>query len=271
MSDGSVTIERDGPIAVVTLCRPHKKNALNDALWAGMRAAAETLAGELPRAVIVTGEGSAFCAGMDLSPDNPQIAGLAVAAQTHEAGPMRALLAGLRPSMDALVRLPVPIIAAINGLAFGGGAELAVRCDLRVMDAEAELCFSEVRLGLMPDMGGGVALTRLVGPAVAADLILTARRVRGEEAQRLGVVNRVSAPGRALDDARELARSIAANGPRAVRASLNVIRRTPDLDEEAALELERERAAELMATGECVYGVTALMSKSEPQFPDADG
>jgi enoyl-CoA hydratase/carnithine racemase len=268
MSDGSVTVERRGAIAVVTLRRPRKKNALNDALWSGMRAAADELLAELPRAVIVTGEDPAFCAGMDLAPNNPQMVGLASAAQSRDAEPMRALLAGLRPNMDALVGLPVPVIAAVNGLAYGGGAELAVRCDLRVMDAEAVMCFSEVRLGLMPDMGGAVALTRLVGPGKAADLILTARKVGADEALRLGVVNRVADAGRSLEAALGLAQSIAGNGPRAVRASLDVVRRTPDLSEVDALALERDRAVELMASGECIFGVTALMTKSDPEFPD---
>jgi enoyl-CoA hydratase/carnithine racemase len=161
------------------------------------------------------------------------------------------------------------VIAAVNGLAFGGGAELAVRCDLRVMDPGAELCFSEVRLGLMPDMGGGVALVRLVGPAAAADLILSARRVRGDEAFRLGLVNRLSEPGDALGEALRLAQEVAQNGPRAVRAALRVIRATTDLSEAAALGLEQDEAAALMATGECVHGVSALMSRKDPEFPDA--
>ena len=269
MSDGKVTIEREGKVAIVTICREKKKNALNQALWSGLRGAARELAADLPRAVIVTGAGESFCAGMDVSPENPQIAGLVSAAQTHDPAPMRALLVDLRPNIDELVGLPVPVIAAINGLAYGGGAELAIRCDLRVMDRNAELCFSEVRLGLMPDMGGGVALTRLVGPATAADLILTARRVRGEEAFRLGLVNRVSEPEEALGEALSMAHEIAHNGPRAVRAALRVIRATPDLSESDAMDLERDQAATLMASGECIHGVTALMSHSQPEFPDA--
>lgn len=266
--DGEVTIERDGKVAIVTLRREDKKNALNQALWAGLLNAARELAAALPRVVVVTGSGASFSAGMDVSLDNPQIAGLVTAAQTHDAGPMRALLETLRPSIDELVGLPVPVIAAVNGLAYGGGAELALRCDLRVMDRDAELCMSEVRLGLMPDMGGGVALTRLLGPAVAADLILSARRVRGDEAYRLGLVSRVSEPGEALGEALSLAHEIAHNGPRAVRAALRVIRATPDLSEDDAMALEREVAAELMASGECIHGVTALLSHNTPEFPD---
>jgi enoyl-CoA hydratase/carnithine racemase len=270
MSEEMVTVERIGRVALVTLRREEKRNALNEAMWSGIARAAAVLAADLPRAVVVTGSGKAFCAGMDVSPDNPQIAKLVQAAHTHDAGPMRALLTELRPSFDALVGLDVPVIAAINGLAFGGGAELAVRCDMRVMDSDAELCFSEVRLGLMPDVGGGVALTRLAGSAIAADLILSARRVKGDEAKALGLVNRVSEPGKAKDDAIELAQQIADNGPRAVRAALHVIRKTPDLSERDAMELERETAAQLMASGECAYGIAAFASRSKPEFPDIE-
>jgi enoyl-CoA hydratase/carnithine racemase len=180
------------------------------------------------------------------------------------------MLTELRRIADRLFRLPVPIIAAINGTAFGGGAELAVRCDLRVMDPLATLSFSEVRLGLMPDWGGGVALTRLVGPSRAADLILTARRVGAEEALALGVVNRVCAPGAALGAAQELAESIAANGPRAVKSALAVIRATPDSTERDALALELESAASLIASGECIFGIGAFFSRTPPSFPDPD-
>lgn len=269
-SIGSVTLERDGHLAVVTLSRPEKRNCLNHEMWSGIADAARSLAARPPRVVIITGAGDAFCAGMDVSPTNPQIANLVDAATNHDPEPMRALLREVRPAFDALVGLPVPVIAAVNGLAFGGGAELALRCDLRVMAQGAELCLSETRLGLMPDVGGGVALTRLLGPGVAADLILTARRVGADEALRLGLVNRVSAPGAALDDAIALGREIAANGPRATRAALDVIRKTPDLSEVEALALERETAAQLMASGECAYGLAALMSRTAPEFPDID-
>ncbi len=269
-SNGTVTLERDGHLAVITLNRPEKRNCLNHEMWSGIADAARTLSARPPRAVIITGAGSAFCAGMDVSPTNPQISSLVEAAQNHDPEPMRGLLREVRPAFDALVSLPVPVIAAINGLAFGGGAELAVRCDLRVMDPEATICFSETRLGLMPDVGGGVALTRLLGPGVATDLILTARRVKADEALRLGLVNRVSAPGRVVEDALAFGREIAANGPRANRAALDVIRQTPDLSEADALALERENAAQLMASGECAHGLAALMSRTPPEFPDVE-
>jgi len=259
-------------IAQVTLDRPDKKNAMDETMWSGLEEAARTLRTPLPRAIIVTGTpGGAFCAGMDVHPDNPQIQDFSAAVCNNDIDAARRLLLRIRRAVDALTSLPVPLIAAIGGIAYGGGAELAMRCDMRVMDPGAVICFSEVRLGLMPDWGGGVALRRIVGPAVAADLILTARKVRAEEALALGLVNRVSEPGKCLDVSLETASAIANNGPRSVRAALSVIREGGDLSFEDALDLETERATELIATGECVTGISAFLSGTPPEFPDAPG
>jgi enoyl-CoA hydratase/carnithine racemase len=125
-----------------------------------------------------------------------------------------------------------------------------------------------VKLGLIPDHGGSVALTRLVGPAKAADLILTARKLGAEEALSLGVVNRISGPGKALEEAMKLAETIANNGPEAVRRALKVIRKTPDLSYMDALEMESQEAIDLILTGECVHGISAFLERRKPEFPD---
>jgi enoyl-CoA hydratase/carnithine racemase len=269
--EGDVRVERSGPIAVVTLDRPERRNALSRPMWAALDRAVADLERKLPRVVIVTGGGDqAFCAGMDVNPDNPDSARMMSAMQERDPGPIREILARLRAVFDRLVDLPVPVVAAINGVAFGGGAELATRCDLRVMAPGATIAFSEVRLGLMPDLGGGVALTRVLGRARAADLILTGRRVGAAEALSLGLVNRVSAPGAALAEATALAEVIASNGPRAVRAALSILRGVDGLPEREALDLELERAVQLIAGGECVFGVGAFLSRTPPSFPDPD-
>lgn len=269
MSKALTTLERRGKIAVLTLNRPERHNALNEAMWTSLEATLDELQAGLPRALVVTGAGSsAFSAGMDVNPDNPQIAGLMASVQTGDRGPVEALLRRLRGAVDRLVGLPVPVVAALNGLAYGGGAELAVRCDLRVADPGARVCFAEVKLGLMPDWGGGPALARLVGPARAADLILTARKVSAEEAYRLGVVDRISEPGRSLECALELAEQIGKNGPRAIRSALEVIRKSGELTMSEALALELDRASALIASGECLHGVPAFMARKEPTFPD---
>ena len=268
MSDGTVHVERRGHVAVVTLDRPGRKNALGHVMWAALGRAAAELHARPPRAVVLTGAGEVFTAGMDVNPDNPQVAQLVGAVAAKDITPVRAMLADLHRVLDQLFSLPVPIVAALGGLAYGGGAELATRCDLRVADPRATICFSEVRLGLMPDWGGGVALARLIGPGRAADLILTARKVGAEEALALGLVHRVSAPGAALAEATALAETIAGNGPRAVRAALAVIRGAADLPGRDAITAELEAAAALIATGECQAGITAVLGRTTPTFTD---
>ena len=271
MSDAGVRLERENKIATIILDRPERKNTLNAEMWEALDGVVAELEKDLPYVVVITGAGnSAFCAGMDVNPDNPQIKEVMEGVFNNERAPVEQLITGLRAVIDRLVSLPVPIIAAINGNAYGGGAELAVRCDMRVMDPGAELCFSEVRLGLMPDWGGGVALTRLAGPGTAAELILTARSITADRALQLGLVNRISAPGTAREEALEMAKAIAANGPLAVRSALEVIRKTPDMTYENALDLEYEKAVSLITSGECVQGIAAFISKEKPEFPEPE-
>lgn len=272
MADYGIRLDYAGPgghIALVTLDRPDKRNAFDEAMWAALETVASGLRERPPRAVVVTGAGDrAFSAGFDVSPENPQVARLITALGEKDRKPVEQLIGHIRSAVDRFVMQPVPVIAAVNGLAYGGGAELAVRCDMRVMDPDAVISFSEVRLGLMPDWGGGVALARLVGTARAAELILTGRKVGAQEAFSFGLVNRVSEKGGAADLAMEIAGKIAANGPRAVRHALSVIRKTPDMPIDEALAFESERAVGLIETGECVEGIGAFLGKREPEFKD---
>ena len=266
---GKILLERKNKIALLTISRVDKKNAFDESMFAALEKVTDELRQELPRVIIITGAGNdAFSAGFDISPENPLVTDFMKVPGNRDIEPARKLVGRMRKSIDEFIALPVPIIAAINGLAYGGGMELATRCDLRVMDQTAQLCFSEVRLGLMPDWGGGPYLTRLVGGAAATDLILTARVVKAEEALQIGLVNRVSNAGKALNEALNLAEQIARNGPQAVRQALSVIRRSQNLSLEKALDLEAELAAELIASGECMYGIKAFKEKKKPKFPD---
>ena len=269
MEDG-LKIEKKDALAIVTLCRPERLNVFNAAMFAALEAAADDLAADPRlRAVIVTGAGQkAFSAGFDVNPDNPMVAEMAQAIEQRDKGPIARAIGAMRTAVDRFVALPVPVIAAVNGRAFGGGAELAVRCDLRVMDPAAEICFSEVRLGLMPDWGGGAALVHLLGASAASDLILTARRVPADEALRMGLANRISPPGQALETALAIAETIMANGPQAVRRALEVIRAGRNLSLQATLDLERQTAIELIASGECIHGIGAFLTGQVPVFPD---
>jgi enoyl-CoA hydratase/carnithine racemase len=207
---------------------------------------------------------------MDVNPDNPQVAGLVAAVASGDVAAPRAMLDGIHAVLDRLFALPVPLIAAVGGLAYGGGAEIATRCDLRVVDPAATICFSEVRLGLMPDLGGGVALARLIGPGRAADLILTARKLDATEALALGFANRVSAPGAARAEAVALAEQIAANGPRAVRAALRILRSATDVPWRDAVAAEIDAASHLIASGECQQGIAAVLGRTTPRFTDPE-
>ncbi|MFZ3047960.1 MAG: enoyl-CoA hydratase/isomerase family protein [Desulfatirhabdiaceae bacterium] len=269
MTDRKIQLEIKNKIALVTMNRAGKKNAFDESMFAGLEQITDELMQNLPRAIVITGDGDeAFCSGFDVNPENPLVADFLEVLGKNDIIPARRLVNRIRKAVDGFIALPVPIIAAINGLAYGGGMELATRCDLRVMDRTAQLCFSEVRLGLMPDWGGGPYLTRLVGSAVASDLILTARIVNAEEALKIGLVNRVSEKGRSVEEAFNLAEQIAQNGPNAIRHALAVIRQSRDLPLEKALELEAEMAAELIVSGECIHGITAFMEKKKPEFPD---
>ena len=158
-----ILLERKDRVAIVTFDRPERRNAFDETMWTALERVVAQLQAQLPRAIVVTGSGKNFCAGFDVNPDNPQVSRLIGAVERGERAPVEALIRRLQDTADALVSLPVPIIAAVNGDAHGGGAELASRCDLRVIDPAAVLCFSEVTLGLMTDWGGGPALTRLIG------------------------------------------------------------------------------------------------------------
>ena len=269
MTDNRIRLERKNKIAMVFMDRPDKKNAFDTAMFEALEKVTRELEQDCPRAVVLTGaHDQSFCAGFDINLENPMTKEFLDAVNKKDTALAGKIINGMRRAIDGFVNLPVPIIAAVNGPAYGGGAELAIRCDLRVMDIGAELCFSEVKLGLMPDWGGGPCLARLVGHAHAADLILTARVVKADEALRMGLINRVSDKGRCLDDAMNLAEQISQNGPKAIRHALSVLRQTRDLPLKEALGKEAEAAANLIASGECIHGITAFMERKQPEFPD---
>ena len=269
MTNNRIRLERKNKIAVVSMDRPEKNNAFDTSMFESLEKVTRELEQDFPRAVVLTGTGNqSFCAGFDVNLENPMTADFLDAVNKKDTALAGKLINRIRCVIDGFVNLPVPIIAAVNGMAYGGGVELATRCDLRVMDVGAALCFSEVRLGLMPDWGGGACLAGLVGHAHAADLILTARVVQSDEAFRMGLINRVSDKGNCLEDAMKLAEQISQNGPKAVRHALAVLRQSRNLSLKQALDKESEAAAKLIASGECIHGITAFMEKKAPQFPD---
>ena len=271
MSDYGIRLETRGNIAIITIDRPQRLNAFNESMFSELDKVTAELKNNLPRVVIITGAGEkAFSAGFDVNPDNPMVSNLIEAVNAGDEGPAEIVIRKVRDTIDSFISLPIPLIAALNGITYGGGAELATRCDMRVMDPNSVICFSEVRLGLMPDWGGGPTLVRLIGTARAADMILTARKISADEALNLGVINRISEPGQSLEESIRLAEMIIKNGPRAVGHALEVIRQSVNMPLNEALDLEAERAISLIASGECYHGVSAFLTKTKPAFPHID-
>jgi methylglutaconyl-CoA hydratase len=210
----TVRVERAGAVATVTLARSEAANALSKALVADLRAALAALEVDATLAVVIlTGAGDkAFCAGADLkerrgmTPD-----------QTRE------VLDGLNGLMNEVAAFPRAVIAAINGVAFGGGLELALAADLRLAADTAQLGLTEVRLGIIPGAGGTQRLSRLCGIAVAKELILTGRRLDAAAALSLGIVGRVVPAADLMTAAAAIAGEIAQGGPLAVAQAKRAI------------------------------------------------
>ncbi len=231
-------VERQGELAVWTVDRPQRRNAMD---WATMEAFARTVeeAARDPalRVVILTGAEGAFLSGADLY----ELAHDRTEADGYRLGQV------MGEALRRLEEAPWISIAAINGPARGGGVEVALACDLRVMAEDADLAFVQVTWALTPGWGGGQRLRRRVGPGRALELLLTARRIRAEEALRLGLVERVAPAGQALAEAMALAQEILQWDPEAVRAIKALIQDGDRLPFPEALRIERERFARLWA------------------------
>jgi enoyl-CoA hydratase len=209
-------------------------------------------------AVVVTGSGTkAFCAGSD-------IAALKAA---HESGDGPAeLLRAENAAFDRLAGLDIPTIAAVNGLAVGGGVELAVCCDVILAAEDASLSLPEIRLGVFPGIGGTVRIPRRIGHGRAMELMLTGREVYAEEAQRIGLVDRLAPRDAVLSEADKLARRFAV-GPRRAQAALKqAMRLSAELPERAALDRVLEMAVALGDSREVAEGLRAFLAKEKPDF-----
>jgi enoyl-CoA hydratase/carnithine racemase len=206
MTGTGVRVECDGPVATVTLCRPHVLNAQTPTMWEGLRQIGRDLPGDI-RVVVVQGEGRAFSAGLDLAavsaepadaadPQHFSFARLATLDDTEAS----AVIAGFQEAFSWLRRPDLVSIAAVRGHAIGAGFQLALACDLRVVTEDAQFTMAEVALGLVPDLGGTKRLVELVGYARAMDICITGRRIGAAEADRLGLATSV-VPGDGLDPA----------------------------------------------------------------------
>jgi len=260
MSDDAELVRldvRDDAVAIVTLHRPDRLNALSSATAHAFAAAVTAAdADERVRALVVAGEGRAFCAGADIAE-----------LDTLDGPPgFSAFVTRLTDALHTLTRSPKPSVAAVHGLALGGGLELALACDLRVVEETARLGVPEIKLGLLPGAAGTARLTRLLPNAIAKQMLLTGEPMSPADALRLGLVNEVVAPGEALTAAVTLAQQLATLPPLALAAGKRLVDDGAFMPLDDAITLERETVSALFGTADRVEGVRAFLEKRAPRF-----
>jgi enoyl-CoA hydratase/carnithine racemase len=263
MSEDRVRIDVADHVATVTLTRADKHNALDRPMFEAIIGAAERLCSEPGvRVVVLHGEGKSFCSGLDLASLISSDAGIdAIIAPLREEPPNWFQ----RTAYDWL-RLPVPVIAAIHGNCFGGGLQIALGADIRIATPDARLSVMEVKWGLIPDMSITRTLPRLVGIDVAKELTFTGRLIDGNEAQRLGLVTRVSDDP--LAAAQELAAEIASKSPDAIRGAKRLFNAAWTGLADETLALEAEIQSSLIGSPNQLAAVTAGLQKQPAEFTD---
>ena len=245
-------------LAVITLDRPEVLNALNFELLRDLGAALDQVAFGDARALLVTGSGDrAFCAGADVK----ELTGRSLRAQREGAAFGQAVFARL----DAL---PIPSIALISGYAFGGGLELALACTFRLAARGARLGLPEIKLGLIPGYGGTQRLPRLIGEARALETILTGRTVEAEEAERIGLVNRI-VDSDLIEAGATLAREMTGYSLPALRLARDAVHRGLAFPLKEGLEIEADLNTLAFQTADAVEGMLAFLQKRKPTFRDA--
>ncbi|MEV7008595.1 enoyl-CoA hydratase-related protein [Streptosporangium sp. NPDC051022] len=251
---------RSGATLVVTFDRPEVLNAFRDRTFAELGAALdEAEHDETVRAVVLTGHGRAFSAGVDLAETAARLSGTAEA-------DMAAVVEGFQNVTRRLVDYPKTVISAVNGIAVGVGAELAIASDLRIAAAEAEFAFMEVRRGLYPTNGVLYFLPRLVGHGRAVDLLLAGERIGAAEALAAGLVSRVVPGDDLLPTATALAETIGSAAPVPVRLIKQHLRRTWELDLEGMLALETEGSLACLRSEDLAEGLHAFTERRGPAF-----
>lgn len=263
MADRVTITQDDQGIARVELSRPDKLNALDFPMFEALIQAGDDLARDLSlRCVVLSGQGRAFSAGLDV-------------ASFMSAGDLASKLLERPPNSPAnfaqqvahtWTELPVPVVAAVHGVCFGGGLQIALGADIRIVAPDARLCIMEIKWGLIPDMSGTQTLRHLVRLDVAKELAFTGRIVSGEEACALGLATRVADDP--LEAAMELARTIAGKSPDAIRAGKHLLNQTVRLDLAAGFRLETELQLGLIGSPNQLEAVMANVEKRDPRFAD---
>ena len=247
----NIIVEKKGNIAIATINRPEAINALNTEVLKELEEMAALIGGDREiRALVITGAGKAFVAGADIA----QMSGLE-SGEAEQFGLMG------QKALTAVESLEIPVIAAINGYALGGGCELALCCDIRIAGERAKIGQPETGLGITPGFGGTQRLPRAVGLGNAMQMILTGKPIDAAEAKRIGLVNEVYPQETLMDEAVKLAECIAANAPVAVRYSKQAIRRFAGQNLEADLACEAKLFGLCFSTNDQKMAMQAFVEK----------
>jgi enoyl-CoA hydratase/carnithine racemase len=269
MAEQRVTVKIGDGVAEVRLARPDKRNALDGAMFAGLVTAGERLKSEPGvRAVVLSGEGPDFCAGLDFGWFQAMRGGERLSLQVDVPpgrGPAQAV--GQRAAY-VWTEIPVPVIAAVTGNALGGGLQIALGADIRIVAPEARMSVLEIRWGLVPDMTGTQLLPELVGRDVAKELTFSGRVVSGAEAVALGLATRVDPDPRQA--ALDLAHSVARRNPHAIRAAKRLLDLAGRVDLETGFAAEQKEIGALVGSPNQAEAVAAEFEKRPPRFTDPD-
>jgi enoyl-CoA hydratase len=248
-----IQVEKQGQVAVLTIDRPKALNALNSQVLEDLEAAIDAIDCNEIRAVVITGSGEkSFVAGADIGEMS-----------TLTAAEGEAFGKKGNDVFRKIETLPIPVIAAVNGFALGGGNELAMACDIRICAENAVFGQPEAGLGITPGFGGTQRLARLVSPGMAMQLILTAKNIKAPEALRIGLVNAVYPQEELMPAALKLAKTIASNAPFAVRACKKAINDGLDLPMDEALVVEEKLFGSCFDTEDQKYGMAYFLDKNK--------
>jgi enoyl-CoA hydratase len=264
MAEPAVLVEKDGHVLTVTLNRPDKRNAVNcEALCRLYDAWVQLDSDDELRAVILTGRGETFCAGMDLAEIGKMQKGIADNEYMERVKKEPHIIYG---GWLKTYRPTKPVILAAEGFARAGGTEILQGTDIRVAGESAMFGVTEVQRGLFPMAGSAVRLRRQIPYAVAAEMLLAGEDLPARRAYELGLINHVVPDGQALAKAREIAQRIADNGPLAVKGILATLRETETMSEEEAFAVEQGHGMKVMMSKDAVEGPRAFLEKRKPVF-----
>jgi enoyl-CoA hydratase/carnithine racemase len=256
----TIRTRREDAILHLVIDRPEKRNALDRAMLGRLADVIEEAACERAvRAVVLSGTGPVFSAGVDLGMLAEDVGG-------SEARPFRRQVAGMQTAISAIERLEKPVIAALHGHVVGLALELALACDARVAGRDARLGLPEVRLGLVPDVGGTTRLVRVVGSARAKELILTGRLIDAERAAAIGLVTEVVDAGGHLEAAVTLAREMVVGAPLAVGLAKRLVDLVGESDKQSAMEIEVLVQSVLRTTRDAGEAAAARRERRTPRF-----